>query len=69
MKKLIFSLAMTPFVSYFLTLLSLAIVNSFISPALMRDHLDNNAFPVWIAWIAVSCVAVILKHIFVKRQE
>lgn len=64
---LILKLAATPFAAYFLTLFTMPILVMFVDHNWIKNTLDNNVMPIWIAWIAVSAVFVIIKHFVPKK--
>lgn len=65
---LIAKLIVTPFVAYFLTLFTVAILGSVYGNAFLTKTLDGSALPVFLVWLLIIIPATILLHYF-KRQQ
>jgi hypothetical protein len=70
MKQLMIKILTLPFVSYFLMMPVIIILEDTLGSAWIRDTLNNNALPVWIVLTLALIVVIIAHHVIrVKGQK
>ena len=70
MKQLITKILTVPFVSYFLMMPVIIILEDVLGRAWIRDTLNNNALPVWLVLTPVLIFVIIVQHVIkVKGQK
>ena len=68
MKQLFYKLLAIPFVAFFVAMITVAIMGSFLDNRWMKEHLDNSALPVWLAWVAILFITTVTHHFFKKEK-
>lgn len=68
MKQLLYKILALPFVAFFASLITVAVMSSFLDRIWMMEHLDNSALPVWQAWMALLLIITIAHHFFKKEK-
>lgn len=70
MKQLMTKILTVPFVSYFLMMPVIIILEDILGRAWIRDTLNNNAIPVWLVLTPVLIFVIIVHHVIkVKGQK
>jgi membrane protease YdiL (CAAX protease family) len=69
MKQLMTKILAVPFVSYFLMMPVIIILEDILGSAWIRDTLNYNALPVWIVLTFVLIVFVIAQHAIRVRGQ
>lgn len=65
---LISKLLAAPFISYFLTIITVAVLGSVMDRTFITQTLDNSALTVFLVWLPIVMIATILFHHFKRSQ-